>query len=91
MGSVSETIKETVAYLNKQGESVGFVEVHLYRPFSEEFFLKSIPKTVEKIAVLDRTKEAGSSGEPLYLDVVNMIQKVDKDIEVVGGSLRFIE
>lgn len=85
MGSVSETIKETVAYLNKQGESVGFVEVHLYRPFSEEFFLKSIPKTVEKIAVLDRTKEAGSSGEPLYLDVVNMIQKVDKDIEVVGG------
>ena len=85
MGSVCETIKETVDYLNKNGEEVGLVEVHLYRPFSKEYFLKSIPKTVKSIAVLDRTKEAGSSGEPLYLDVVNIINSLNKDIKVVGG------
>ena len=62
MGSVCETIKEVVNYLNKKGEQVGLIEVHLYRPFSEKYFLKALPKTVKKIAVLDRTKEAGSSG-----------------------------
>ena len=68
MGSVTDTIDETVEYLNKSGEKVGVVKVHLYRPFSAEFFLQSIPKTARKIAVLDRTKEPGAIGEPLYLD-----------------------
>ena len=85
MGSVSETIKETVEYLVEQGEEVGFVEVHLYRPFSSTYFLKSIPKTVKEIAVLDRTKEAGSAGEPLYLDVASIIKSLDRKIKVVGG------
>ena len=74
MGSVCETIKEVVDYLNDNGEKVGVVEVHLYRPFSREYFLKSIPKTVKMIAVLDRTKEAGSTGEPLFVDVDNIIK-----------------
>ncbi len=85
MGSVCETIKEVVDYLNDNGEKVGVVEVHLYRPFSREYFLKSIPKTVKMIAVLDRTKEAGSTGEPLFLDVDNIIKSLDTDIKVVGG------
>lgn len=85
MGSVCQTIKETVDYLVKNGESVGLVEVHLYRPFSSEYFLKSIPKTVKQIAVLDRTKEAGSVGEPLFLDVANIIKTVSSNIKVVGG------
>lgn len=69
MGSVSGAIREIVDYLNAKGEKVGFVQVHLYRPFSAEHFLKALPDTVEKIAVLDRCKEIGSTGEPLYLDV----------------------
>ena len=85
MGSVCETIKEVVDYLNDNGEKVGVVEVHLYRPFSREYFLKSIPKTVKMIAVLDRTKEAGSTGEPLFLDVDNIIKSLGNDIKVVGG------
>ncbi len=85
MGSVCETIKETIDYLIAQKEEVGLVEVHLYRPFSAKYFLKSIPKTVSKIAVLDRTKEIGSSGEPLYLDVCSVIKNVKKEITVVGG------
>jgi pyruvate-ferredoxin/flavodoxin oxidoreductase len=67
MGSVTETIHETVDYLLARGEKVGVLKVHLYRPFSIEHFLKEMPKTVKKIAVLDRTKEPGSIGEPLYL------------------------
>ena len=70
MGSVCDTAEELVDYLNAQGRKVGIVEVHLYRPFSAKYLLNVIPKTVEKIAVLDRTKEPGSTGEPLYLDVV---------------------
>ena len=85
MGSVCETIKETVDYLNDNGENVGALEVHLYRPFSRKYFLKSIPKTVRMIVVLDRTKEAGSTGEPLFLDVANIIKTINKDIKVVGG------
>ena len=85
MGSVCETIKETVKELNKKGQSVGLVEVHLYRPFSEDYFLKALPKTVKKIAVLDRTKEAGSNGEPLYLDVCNVIRKYAPKVRVYGG------
>ncbi len=70
MGSVNETIEETVDYLNAQGMKVGLVKVRLYRPFSAEALIAAIPDTVKKISVLDRTKEPGSIGEPLYLDVV---------------------
>ncbi len=83
MGSVCETIKETIDVLNENGYHCGLLEVHLYRPFSEKYFLKNIPKTTQKVAVLDRTKEAGSNGEPLYLDVANILK--EKDIKVVGG------
>ncbi|MFI3231422.1 MAG: pyruvate:ferredoxin (flavodoxin) oxidoreductase [bacterium] len=69
IGSVCDTIEETIDYLNAQGEKVGLVNVHLFRPFVEEKLLEAIPKSAKKIAVLDRTKEAGSLGEPLYLDV----------------------
>ena len=79
MGSVCETIKETINYLNKD---YGLIEVNLYRPFSKEYLLKEIPNTVKNIAVLDRTKEFGS-GEPLYLDVVSCLK--DKDINIYGG------
>ncbi len=86
MGSVCETIKETIDYLvEKKNESVGLIEVHLYRPFSTKFFLRALPKTVKKIAVLDRTKEAGSNGEPLYLDVVKTVKELDVKVTVYGG------
>ncbi len=80
MGSVCETIKDTIDYLN--GE-IGLVEVHLYRPFSTKHLLDVLPESVKKVAVLDRTKEAGSNGEPLYLDIVSALK--DKDITIVGG------
>jgi len=80
MGSVCETIKEVIDNLN---EEIGLIEVHLYRPFSVKYLLNVLPKTVEKIAVLDRTKEFGSTGEPLYLDVVSALK--DKNIDIVGG------
>lgn len=83
MGSVCETIKETIDVLALQGEKLGLIEVHLYRPFSSKYFLKELPATVQKIAVLDRTKEAGSIGEPLYLDVCSVL--AGKKIKVVGG------
>lgn len=83
MGSVNETIKETIDYLNKQDYKVGLIEVHLYRPFSVKHLIASLPKTVKKIAVLDRTKEPGSVGEPLYLDVVAALK--DMNIEIYGG------
>lgn len=70
MGSGAETVEETIAYLNAQGARLGVLKVHLYRPFPEESFLKALPKTVKVVSVLDRTKESGSTGEPLYLDVV---------------------
>lgn len=86
MGSVCETIRETVDYLVKErGENVGLLEVHLYRPFSSKYFLNELPKTVKKIAVLDRTKEPGASGEPLYLDVCKTIKEVDARVSVYGG------
>ena len=85
MGSVCETIKETVEYLTKKGQNVGLIQVHLYRPFSTKHFLKVLPKTVKKVAVLDRTKEAGSTGEPLYLDVLKTIKDVNDKIKVYGG------
>ena len=83
MGSVTETIKETIDELEKRGEKVGLVKVHLYRPFSPKYLLDVLPETVEKVAVLDRTKEMGATGEPLYLDVVSVLQ--GKNITVVGG------
>ncbi|MFA6118502.1 MAG: pyruvate:ferredoxin (flavodoxin) oxidoreductase [Parachlamydiales bacterium] len=83
MGSAAETIEESIGYLNNKGEKVGLVKVRLYRPFSKEHFLKTVPETVKKIAVLDRTKENGSIGEPLYLDVCSCFKGSDKII--VGG------
>jgi pyruvate-ferredoxin/flavodoxin oxidoreductase len=75
MGSGAETAHETVDYLNGHGEKVGLLKVRLYRPFSVKHFLAALPATVKKIAVLDRTKESGSAGDPLYLDVVNAIHE----------------
>ncbi len=86
MGSVCETIRETIDYLiDEKNETVGLIEVHLYRPFSVKHFLKVLPKSVKKIAVLDRTKEAGSNGEPMYLDVVKTIKEVDAKVSIYGG------
>jgi pyruvate-ferredoxin/flavodoxin oxidoreductase len=85
MGSGAQAAEETVEYLNKKGEKVGLLKVRLYRPFSVEHFIKAVPKTVKKIAVLDRTKENGSYGEPLYIDVSAVYQHQDKKIDIVGG------
>jgi len=85
MGSGSEAAEEAVEYLNKKGEKVGLVKVRLYRPFSAEHFLKVVPKTVKRIAVLDRTKENGAFGEPLYLDISTVYQNIHKDMTIVGG------
>jgi len=85
MGSVCDTIEETIDYLTKKGEKVGLIKVHLYRPFSEKHFFEVLPDTVKKIAVLDRTKEPGSTGEPLYLDVTKLFYKKDKKPIIVGG------
>ena len=84
MGSVSGCIKETVDFLNARGEKVGFVQVHLYRPFDISRFVAAIPATCKSIAVLDRTKEMGSAGEPLYQDVCTALRG-RSDLVVVGG------
>ncbi len=85
MGSVTETIKETIDYLEAQGKKVGVLIVRLYRPFSAKYFLKVLPKTVKKIAVLDRTKEPGSVGEPLFIDVKAVFQGMENAPLIVGG------
>ena len=86
MGSVNETIEETVDHLNAAGQKVGVVKVRLYRPFCTEAFLAAIPKTVKQISVLDRTKEPGSIGEPLALDVKAAIAGTEfKDVPVYSG------
>lgn len=85
MGSVCDTIRETVDYLVSKGEKVGVVCVHLYRPFSPKHFLKVLPKSVERIAVLDRTKECGSLGEPMYQDMCQICYNNNLDIEIYGG------
>lgn len=85
MGSVTETIKETIDYLTKHGRKYGLVTVHLYRPFAEKYFLKALPKNVKKIAVLDRTKEPGAIGEPLFLDVKALFQGKNNAPVIVGG------
>lgn len=85
MGSVTETIKETVDYLNAKGEKTGLITVHLYRPFSGKYFMKVLPDSVKNIAVLDRTKEPGANGEPLYLDVRDLFYGKENSPLIVGG------
>lgn len=85
MGSVTETIREVVDHLRAKGEKVGVVAVHLYRPFKAEAFLSVIPDTVKRIAVLDRTKEPGAPGQPMYLDVKNSFYGKENAPEIVGG------
>ena len=85
MGSVTETITEVIDDLNKKGEKLGLIKVHLYRPFSAKHLLAVLPKSVKTIAVLDRTKEAGASGEPLYEDVVSVLNANNINVEVLGG------
>jgi pyruvate-ferredoxin/flavodoxin oxidoreductase len=86
MGSGGEVVDETVAYLAKQGEKVGSLRVRLYRPFSIEHFIKALPASVKSIAVLDRTKEPGANGEPMYLDIVNALMEGNRtNIAVIGG------
>src|SRR6056297_186734 len=85
MGSVTETISEVVDHLVEKGEKVGLVTVHLYRPFSAKYFFRALPDTVKRIAVLDRTKEPGANGEPLYLDVRDLYYGKENGPEIVGG------
>ena len=85
MGSVTETIEETIDELNARGEKYGLVKVHLFRPFSVEHLLKVIPQTVEKICVIDRTKEPGCNGEPLYLDVCSAFYGKENAPKIIGG------
>ncbi len=85
MGSGCEAAKEAVDYLSSKGEKVGLVKVRLYRPFDVDAFLKTLPKSAKRIAVLDRTKENGAFGEPLYLDVSAVAQTKKLDVQVVGG------
>ena len=85
MGSVTETVEEVVDYLNAKGQKTGLVKVHLYRPFSIKHLMEAIPETVERIAVLDRTKEKGAVGQPLYLDVRDAFYESDKRPLIVGG------
>jgi pyruvate-ferredoxin/flavodoxin oxidoreductase len=85
MGSVTDTIEETIDYLMKKGEKVGVIKVHLYRPFSAKHFYDVFPESVKRIAVLDRTKEPGSLGEPLYEDVKTLFCGEKGASEVYGG------
>ena len=85
MGSVTETLKETVDYLNARGEKVGVVTVHLYRPFSAKYLFAVLPKSAKKICVLDRTKEPGANGEPLYLDIVDAFYSEGVEAQIIGG------
>ncbi len=85
MGSVTEAAREAIDHLNKKGEKVGMVSVHLYRPFSVKHLLAAVPKTCKRIAVLDRTKEPGANGEPLYLDVKDAFYDAENRPLIVGG------
>jgi pyruvate-ferredoxin/flavodoxin oxidoreductase len=86
MGSGGETAEEAAKYLAARGEKVGVVRVRLYRPFSVDYFIKALPQSVKSIVVLDRTKEPGTSGEPLYLDIVNALVEANRTgIKVIGG------
>ncbi len=85
MGSVCETIEETIDYLMTKGEKVGLIKVRLYRPFSEKYFFDVLPGSVKRIAVLDRTKEPGAMGEPLYLDIRNLFYDKENAPKIIGG------
>ncbi len=85
MGSITETLKEVVDHLNAKGEKVGLLSVHLYRPFSAKYFMDVLPKSVKRISVLDRTKELGANGEPLYLDIKNLFYGKENAPLIVGG------
>jgi len=85
MGSITCTIKEVIDFKNAQGEKLGLITVHLYRPFSEKYFMKVCPKTVKRIAVLDRTKEIGANGEPLFLDVRDLFYNKENAPMIIGG------
>jgi pyruvate-ferredoxin/flavodoxin oxidoreductase len=85
MGSITDTIKEVIDYLNAKGEKTGLVSVHLYRPFSAKYFFRVMPESVKRICVLDRTKEPGANGEPLYLDVKDLFYDRPNKPLVVGG------
>ena len=85
MGSSCQVVEETVDYLNKQGRKVGMVTVHLFRPFATDRFVAALPKTVERVAVLDRTKEPGALAEPLFLDVQAALVQNDINAKVYGG------
>ena len=86
MGSICDVAEEVIDYLNAHGEKVGLVKVRLYRPFRADKLLAAIPATAKKIAVLDRTKEPGAQGEPLYMDVVTALANAGRtDIKVIGG------
>ena len=85
MGSVTETLKETVDYLRKQGKKVGVITVHLYRPFSAKYLFNVLPKSVKRICVLDRTKEPGAAGDPLYLDVRDVFYNCPERPMIIGG------
>lgn len=89
MGSVCDCAEEVVDFLNAAGEKVGLLKVHLYRPFVADYLLSELPKTVKTISVLDRTKEPGSIGEPLYLDVLAAINGSDfAGVKVYTGRIR---
>ncbi len=85
MGSVTETIRETIDYLNAQGKKVGMIAVHLFRPFSVKYFMEALPENVKRIAVLDRAKEPGGAGEPLFLDVKGVFFGKEDAPLVIGG------
>jgi pyruvate-ferredoxin/flavodoxin oxidoreductase len=85
MGSITESLEETVDYMNARGAKVGIIKVHLYRPFSPKYLLDVMPQTVKRIAVLDRTKEPGALGEPLYLDIRSMFYNTDNAPMIIGG------
>ncbi|WP_282035448.1 pyruvate:ferredoxin (flavodoxin) oxidoreductase [Saccharicrinis aurantiacus] len=85
MGSITDTIKESVDYLNAQGKKVGLISVHLYRPFSAEYFMKALPASCKNLCVLDRTKEPGANGDPLYLDIVEVFNGKANAPKIIGG------
>jgi pyruvate-ferredoxin/flavodoxin oxidoreductase len=85
MGSITETIRETIDYLMAKGEKIGLVTCHLYRPFSAKYFFNVLPKSVKRLCVLDRTKEIGANGDPLYLDVVELYNNMAVKPMIIGG------
>jgi pyruvate-ferredoxin/flavodoxin oxidoreductase len=85
MGSISDTIKETIDYLSAKGEKVGLIAVHLYRPFSAKYFFEAFPKSCKRVCVMDRTKEPGANGDPLYLDVCELFYGKENAPVIVAG------